>query len=300
MIMHGSKNKKNKKDQEKKVLKECLIAGDTLEYQSNSDPDHGFGVGCRYSGSENSYLDDDGVKIEPECYYPIIPMVLVNGAEGIGTGFSTSIPCYNPLDLVHNIYNKMNNKPLNELTPWYKNFNGKIIKIDNCTYDVYGNYEIMDENRIIIKELPLGLWTTPYKEFLEGIQYDSDSKKNVIVGFTDNNTDERVHFVITFPDNKLHLYQNNDTIEAKLKLVKKLKTSNMNLFNEEGTINTFNEINDIFNMWYDVRLKKYDERKSYLIGKISNELDLLKYKALFIKYVLEEKIIVLLPVPNQL
>ena len=131
-----------------------------------------------------------------------------------------------------------------------------------------------------------------YKEFLEGIQYDSDSKKNVIVGFTDNNTDERVHFVITFPDNKLHLYQNNDTIEAKLKLVKKLKTSNMNLFNEEGTINTFNEINDIFNMWYDVRLKKYDERKSYLIGKISNELDLLKYKALFIKYVLEEKIIV--------
>ncbi len=66
----------------------------------------------------------------------------------------------------------------------------------------------------------------------------------------------------------------------------------MNLFNECGTINTFDKVNDIFEMWYDVRLKKYDERKSYLIGKISNELDLLKYKALFIKYVLEEKIIV--------
>ena len=239
-----------------------------------------------------NYLNDDGVRIEPECYYPIIPMVLVNGAEGIGTGFSTSIPSYNPLDLVKNIYNKMDNKALKEITPWYKNFNGKIIKVDNNTYDVYGEYEILDSNRIVIKELPLGLWTTPYKEFLETIQYDSDSKKNVIVGFTDNNTDERVHFVISFPDNKLHLYQNNDTIESKLKLIKKLKTSNMNLFNECGTINTFSEVNDIFEMWYDVRLKKYDERKSYLIGKICNELDLLKYKALFIKYVLEEKIIV--------
>ena len=66
----------------------------------------------------------------------------------------------------------------------------------------------------------------------------------------------------------------------------------MNLFNECGTINTFDKVNDIFEMWYDVRLRKYDERKSYLIGKISNELDLLKYKALFIKYVLDSKIIV--------
>merc|ERR1711998_371639 len=239
-----------------------------------------------------NYLNDDGVKIEPECYYPIIPMVLVNGAEGIGTGFSTSIPSYNPIDLIKNIYNRMDNKPLKELTPWYKNFNGKIIKIDDNTYDVYGEYEILDSNRIIVKELPLGLWTTPYKEYLETIQYDSDSKKNVIVGFTDNNTDERVYFVITFPDNKLHLYQNNDTIESKLKLVKKLKTSNMNLFDESGTINTFDTVNDIFNMWYDIRLKKYDDRKSYLIGKIGNELDLLKYKALFIKYVLDEKIVV--------
>jgi len=31
-------------------------------------------------------LKDDNDLIEPEYYLPIIPMVLVNGAEGIGTG----------------------------------------------------------------------------------------------------------------------------------------------------------------------------------------------------------------------
>ena len=39
---------------------------------------------------------------------PILPMVLVNGAEGIGTGWSTSIPNYNPRDIVANIKRLMN------------------------------------------------------------------------------------------------------------------------------------------------------------------------------------------------
>jgi len=238
------------------------------------------------------YLNDDGVMIEPSNYYPIIPMVLVNGAEGIGTGFSTSIPCYNPEDIIKNIYNLMDNKKVKSMKPWYSNFNGKIIKADDYTYDVYGKYDILDANRIVVNELPLGWATTPYKEFLESIQYDADSKKNVIVGFTDNNTDERVHFVVSFPDKKLSLYQNNDTIESKLKLVKKIKTSNMNLFNEEGRIHTFNNVEDILEHWYNVRLKKYEDRKNYLTGKIENELDLLKYKALFIEYVLNGKIVV--------
>lgn len=239
-----------------------------------------------------NYLNDDGVQIEPKNYYPIIPMILVNGAEGIGTGFSTSIPCYNPLDIIDNIFKLMDNKDMKPMHPWYKNFNGNIVKSDENTYDVYGKYDILDVNRIIINELPLGMWTSPYKDFLETIQYDTNSKKNIIIGFTDNNTDERVHFTLTFPDNKLELYQNNDTIESKLKLVKKIKTSNMNAFNQHGIIQKFDNANDLLKDWYSVRLEKYEDRKNYLIDKFSNELDLLKYKALFIEYVLEEKIIV--------
>ena len=49
------------------------------------------------------YNFDDGLKIEPEWYCPILPTVLVNGAEGIGTGWSTKVPNYNPRDLAENI-----------------------------------------------------------------------------------------------------------------------------------------------------------------------------------------------------
>merc|ERR1719375_16155 len=43
-----------------------------------------------------SYLDEDGQRIEPQWYVPVLPMVLVNGASGIGTGWSTDIPNYDP------------------------------------------------------------------------------------------------------------------------------------------------------------------------------------------------------------
>ena len=247
-----------------------------------------------------NYLNDDGVMIEPEQYFPIIPMVLVNGAEGIGTGFSTSIPCYNPKDIIQNIFNLMDNKEVKSMKPWYKNFKGCVSKIDEFTYEVIGDYKIIDDNRIIVNELPIGTWTTMYKEYLEGIQYDNDSKKNTIIGFTDNNTDERVHFVVTFPDRKLNLYQSNNTLYDRLRLIRKLKTSNMNLFNEEGRIMNFKNVEDILKYWYDIRLAKYNERKVYLIGKIENELDLLKYKAMFIEFVIDEKIIIFKKKKNEI
>mmetsp|Transcript_33569 Transcript_33569/g.28370 ORF Transcript_33569/g.28370 Transcript_33569/m.28370 type:complete len:98 (-) Transcript_33569:1543-1836(-) len=64
------------------------------------------------------YSEDDGIIVEPEYFVPIIPMVLINGAAGIGTGWSTSVPCYNPLDLITCIKNTLNNKTLPILKPY--------------------------------------------------------------------------------------------------------------------------------------------------------------------------------------
>ena len=54
-----------------------------------------------------SYLFEDNMKIEPEWYCPILPMVLVNGSDGIGTGYSTTVPNYNPREIVANLKRMM-------------------------------------------------------------------------------------------------------------------------------------------------------------------------------------------------
>lgn len=120
------------------------------------------------------YLDDDGMTIEPKYYLPIVPLILINGAEGIGTGFSTFIPNYNPIDIINSLINKLEGKANKiKLVPWYKNFKGKIIKYDDNTWISTGLLSI-DEKRcdLNITELPIKLWTNDYKEFLEELIYE--------------------------------------------------------------------------------------------------------------------------------
>ena len=73
-----------------------------------------------------SYNEDDGTQVEPKWYIPILPMILVNGTEGIGTGFSTKVPSHNPLIIVENLNRLMDNKKLKDMKPWYRGFKGEI------------------------------------------------------------------------------------------------------------------------------------------------------------------------------
>jgi len=110
-----------------------------------------------------NYLNEDGKNIEPEYYLPIIPMVLVNGVDGIGTGFMSKIPKYNPLDLINIILNKLdvdNNELLKfnfddivsdesiNIKPFYKGFKGEIVYDENGRYKIYGQFKILDENKL--------------------------------------------------------------------------------------------------------------------------------------------------------
>ena len=72
------------------------------------------------------YNDEDGQKIEPAYYMPVIPTVLINGAEGIGTGWSTSIPNYNARDVINNVRAILNDEEPRQMMPWYRHFKGEI------------------------------------------------------------------------------------------------------------------------------------------------------------------------------
>tara|TARA_B100001248_G_scaffold253103_1_gene229978 strand:- start:415 stop:1887 length:1473 start_codon:yes stop_codon:yes gene_type:complete len=246
-----------------------------------------------------NYLDDDGILIEPEWYCPILPMILVNGSEGIGTGFSTKIPCYNPLDIVDNLKRLLNDKDTKDMIPWYQNYQGTIKKSGKSGYEVKGVYHVEDENTLVITELPIGEWTSNYKEFLDGLIITEEKTKKgkkkttgIIEKFTDDNTDKIVKFTLQFPDNKLGKYIKADTLEKKLKLNRKINITNMHLFNANGTIKKYSNGQEIIKDFYEKRLEYYEIRKAYILRRLQNELLHLKYKVKFIEYKLSGKIII--------
>ena len=236
-----------------------------------------------------TYLEEDGTKIEPKYYVPIIPMVLVNGAEGIGTGFSVKIPCFDPLVIISNLKLMMNYESIVPMNPWYKNFKGTIVQsqLKPTEYQLYGVCNKIDATHLRITELPIGKWTTSYKEFLDKLEF-----KKQIKSYIANNTGTIINIIIEFEEDKLEDMMNNGTVYTKLGLIKKKQITNMHLYSPEGKIKKYKTPDEILEEFYEVRYNMYVKRKEYLIGMLRKDLDILRYKMQFIKDVLSKRIII--------
>ena len=243
-----------------------------------------------------NYINDDGYIVEPDYYVPIIPMILVNGCQGIGTGWSTKIPCYNPKDIVENINNIINDKPLKDLIPWYKGFTGSIIPYENG-FITKGKYEIKGD-KVIITELPIGTWTDDYKEFLESILVDTANKTKktlYIRSYQSYCTDSEIKFELSFIREKLDKLRDDKTypinkLETVLKLSTKLSTNNMVLHNKEGKLEKFESPNDIIKYHYNIRSEYYSKRRKYLLNLYQKDITILEMKINFINDFINKKI----------
>ena len=204
-----------------------------------------------------NYLDDDGQSIEPSFYVPIIPMALVNGSEGIGTGWSTSVPTYNPRDIIANLRRMITGELADYMTPWYRGFTGEIVSKsgkDSANYLVSGRVNQVDECTVVISELPVGKWTTDYKQMLEsmtiGAAVASASKDDagstpmpqIIKSFKENHTDTTVLFTITLAAEKLsEILAEKGGLQKRFKLDGSLATTNMHMFDLDHHIRKFDK-----------------------------------------------------------
>jgi len=237
-----------------------------------------------------NYNIEEGDVVEPETYYPILPMILINGAEGIGTGFSTFIPPHNPIELINNIKNILSGKSITdipELSPWYKGFIGKIEKVDDNTYNSIGIYKIINETTIHITELPIGTWTQDYIDFLS----ESIEQQKLINDYENNSGNHNIDIKVHFINSELQKLIKSGTLEKRLKLISIVKTSNMRLY-KNNVITKYNNVNLILKDYIDIRLTMYDKRKKYYIKILENELLLLKYRKQFIEQIISKKIII--------
>ena len=238
---------------------------------------------------------DDGDEVEPKFYIPIIPMVLVNGAHGIGSGWSSSIPCYNPLDIIEciEIWLQKDGKVivadedsvisyLPDLVPWYRGFNGPIEKKkdSDSTFITHGIID-KDKNKSIVSELPIGMSTNKFKEMTE--DWLVDKKVKTVQNYS---TPNHVYFIITESDDGFSCNLKN------MKLHSYLYTSNMVLFNEKDQLKKYT-IEEIINDFCIMRYDFYKKRKHHMISLLEKELRHLFNKARFVEEVISKKLLIM-------
>jgi len=258
-----------------------------------------------------TYLDDDGQKVEPEYYVPIIPFSLVNGISGIGTGFSCNIPSYNPMDLVEYLRNKLHDLSQERLeqmqfVPYYEGFNGTVSSlVDSQKYLIKGKYEKIGVDKILITELPIGTWTMNYLTFLEEmVDGDKDKTKKKVKGesplikdFTNMSTELEVNITVIFNKGKLEELESVvdsatsiNGIEKAMKLTTTVSTTNMNMFNGNIQLHKYKKVHEIIDDYFKIRLDMYEKRKSSQIKAMEIKVRELSNRARFIDEVISGKL----------
>lgn len=231
-----------------------------------------------------NYQFDDGQKIEPVWYIPIIPMVLVNGCEGIGTGWSTKIPNHNPRQIIRSLRRMIHGDEPEVLHPWYKNFKGSVEGVGDTRYFTNGNVAIVEDTKLEITELPIGTWTQTYKEnVLEPMLNGNEKQKPIITDYKEYHTHTTVRFVISFAPGEF------DRLEAEqggfhrvFKLSSSMSTNTMHAFDQNNCLKRYEKANEILREFFDLRLEYYVKRKEYLQGMLQAEAERLSDQARFI------------------
>jgi DNA topoisomerase-2 len=256
-------------------------------------------------------VDDEGRQTEPKQFAPIIPMVLVNGCDGIGTGYSTSVPQYNPVDVVDTLIGRLTGteEKAPNLVPWYRNFSGSIVSSGDGIYQCTGCWERTDDTTIRVTEVPVGQSFDGYKQYLEsklmdnapltsdGGKLKAANSRFFIKDYLSHTFPSKCDYRVIFPtkdivDEMLADPTGPKGVLKRLKLTSKISVNNMYLFTEEGAIRKFTTAADIVQYYFGVRLRLYGERKTHQLEEFAKEIAAQDRRQRFIRLVLEGTIVV--------
>jgi len=239
-----------------------------------------------FKKDDDAILDtrlSDGLQIEPVRYLPTLPMILVNGVSGTGTGYATQILSYNPEDIKNNILAILQKKKPKEVLPWFKGFKGKVYRNDKQTV-IEGAYEIVNSTTIRITELPIGVYQDDYKEHLNKLE-----DEGIIKEYIDSSTEDGFDFEIKVPrvTSGTPIFEmGRDELMKTFKLVAR-DTENFTCWGHDGKMKVFNSAQEIINYFVEYRLDKYEARRIKLIENLKNDLSWANEKLRFIKFYLK-------------
>jgi len=228
---------------------------------------------------------EEGQKIEPEFFLPIIPTVILNGSSGIAVGFATNILNRNPKDVVNACISVLSDKKIQSLSPWIDEFSGTFKRDPNNpkTWKISGSYEVQNTTTVKITEIPPNFTYEKYENHLNNL-----IEKRIITTYEDNSS-ETIEYILKFQRASLKEYITKGKLDNLLK-INTQETENLTTIDETGKLRIFDKVEDIVKYFVDFRLKWYERRKLYLINKLKKEALLLNNKARFIKDIIERKL----------
>lgn len=230
----------------------------------------------------------EGDYIEPKFFMPTFPLLLLNGSNGLSTGFSSTIYPRNPKEVVSYIKKKLKGvQPRMALLPWFRGFKGEVrVTDESSNVESVGVIEKLNSTSYEIRELPIGM---DYQKYIGILDKLCDDK--IIVDYDDccePKTDE-ILFKVKTTRQFTNSYSEKDALLKVFKLVKSLP-ENLNCIDENNRVREFSSIHEILDTYIAIRLEYYQKRKEYLLEKYMQKMRVLASKYVFCDGVIRETI----------
>ena len=226
----------------------------------------------------------EGAKIEPRYYVPTLPLLLVNGSEGVSIGFAQKILPRNPAEIAKWIRNAALKKRAKvDLTPYWEGMKCTVEPGDShLQWLIKGNFVRNNLTTITIDALPIGYNLKQYQDVLDKLVDDK-----VIKGYDDLSDNDE--FLFQLQTDREFGRQSDDWIMNKLKLVKKV-TENFTCADENNKVRVFDSIEQVVDAWYTQRIKYNQLRKDNNLSVMTEKMKDASAKAKFIQGVVDEQI----------
>ena len=229
------------------------------------------------------YRTEEGHPVEPVNYVPVVPALLVNGAQGIGTGFCTSVPCYDLLALCEAARRYIRREAPAPLAPFFQGFGGPV-EVGPRGVLTTGVAQKTGARSWTITELPVGKWTEPFVNELKAIAEGTKTCKDFsILSIVNNSTEFRVSVEITLGEDSKDM--DEETFLKSLRLHSSVSTTHMYAFDASYRLKLYTTPADIVEEHARARLELYEKRRAHELQTLQSRVELLDAKATFIRLV---------------
>lgn len=226
----------------------------------------------------------EGVKIEPRYYVPTLPIIAINGSEGVSIGFAQKILPRNPAEILKWVKQRTEGKKLTaNLTPYWEGMKCTVTQGDSpLQWIITGSFVRTTKHRLRVTALPIGYTLSQYLAILDKLVEDK-----VIKDYSDLSDNDLFEF-------ELHVdsafsARPDEWILDKLKLIKKI-TENFTCIDEDNKIVVFESLKHLLDSWYAVRMRFNALRRLHILKTMQDDMDYTEARSAFIKGVVEDKI----------
>lgn len=239
--------------------------------------------------------EDDGEKIEPKYFYPIIPITLLYRTNSPGFGFSFRCFSYTLDSIIDNCIASIATGNCSEsniiLVPdivGIKNQNFVYNSFKNLWFSI-GEYQLnFDTDTLNIYDLPFNVQYEQYDNYLQSLQ-----DKGIIKSFNNFSTGEKTSYSVKFQHGQLQrIYNQKASFFQTFKLWSKVPKDTLNLIDNNNNIIQFDNPYQLVDNFVKLRLKVYSQRKTKTINILKKDIDDMNQLIKFISLVVDGKLII--------